>query len=171
MNKVLYNLSEQCGALLLQHHWQLTTAESCTGGWIARSITAVAGSSEWFETGLVTYSDAAKQKLLNVPAEYFEPGACGAVSEETVIAMAFGALRVSGAQFAVATSGIAGPGGGNAHKPVGTVWIGWATQLPGTSVRSLARVQRFGGDRESVRRQTVQAALEGLLQQLREETK
>ncbi|OGT69800.1 MAG: damage-inducible protein CinA [Gammaproteobacteria bacterium RIFCSPLOWO2_02_FULL_57_10] len=168
MNKTLFALSQQCGALLLQHHWKLATAESCTGGWIAQSITAVAGSSDWFEMGLVTYSNEAKQTLLKVPATYFEPQAPGAVSEETVLAMAMGALQASGAQFAIATSGVAGPGGGSADKPVGTVWIGWVWQVPGAPLGSLARVQRFAGDRESVRRQTVQAALEGLLEVLRQ---
>lgn len=168
MNKTLHTLSQQCGALLLQHHWKLSTAESCTGGWISQCITAVAGSSDWFEMGFVTYSNEAKQKLLHVPATYFEPEAPGAVSEETVLAMAMGALQSSGAQFAVATSGIAGPGGGNADKPVGTVWIGWVWQLPGAPLGSLARVQRFAGDREAVRRQTVQIALEGLLQVLQD---
>lgn len=168
MNKTLYALSQQCGALLLKRHWKLSTAESCTGGWIAQSITAVAGSSDWFDMGFVTYSNAAKQKLLKVPASYFEPQAPGAVSEETVLAMAMGALQASGAQFAIATSGIAGPGGGSADKPVGTVWIGWVWQVPGAPLGSLARVQRFTGSREEVRRQTVQSALEGLLKVLQD---
>ena len=166
MNKTLHALSQQCGALLLQHHWKVSTAESCTGGWISHCITAVAGSSDWFEMGFVTYSNAAKQRLLNVPDTYFEPQAPGAVSEETVLAMAAGALHTSGAQFAIATSGIAGPGGGSADKPVGTVWVGWVWQLPGAPLRSLARAHGFAGDREAVRRQTVQTALEGLLEVL-----
>lgn len=163
MNKTLLSLSRQCGELLLQHHCKVTTAESCTGGWIAQCITAVAGSSGWFETGFVTYSNQAKQRLLQVPVQCFEgPQAPGAVSEEAVLAMARGALQAAGAQYAVATSGVAGPDGGTASKPIGTVWIGWAWRT-GDVVESLARVQRFTGDRESVRKQSVQAALEGLL--------
>ena len=163
MNKTLLSLSRQCGELLLQHHCKVTTAESCTGGWIAQCITAVAGSSEWFETGFVTYSNQAKQQLLAVPVSHFEgPRAPGAVSEETVLAMARGALQSTGAQYAVSTSGVAGPDGGTPGKPVGTVWIGWAWRK-GDAVESLATVQRFTGDREAVRKQSVQAALEGLL--------
>jgi nicotinamide-nucleotide amidase len=163
MNKTLLSLSRQCGELLLQHHCKVTTAESCTGGWIAQCITAVAGSSEWFETGFVTYSNQAKQQLLAVPVAHFEgPRAPGAVSEETVLAMARGALLAAGAQYAVSTSGVAGPDGGTPGKPVGTVWIGWAWRT-GDAVESIARVQRFTGDREAVRKQSVQAALEGLL--------
>lgn len=163
MNKTLLSLSRQCGELLLQQHCKVTTAESCTGGWIAQCITAVAGSSDWFETGFITYSNQAKQQLLQVPVQCFEgPQAPGAVSEETVLAMARGALQAAGAQYAVATSGVAGPGGGTPGKPVGTVWIAWAWRA-GDTVESLARVQRFTGDRESVRKQSVQAALEGLL--------
>lgn len=163
MNKTLLALSRQCGELLLQHHCKVTTAESCTGGWIAQCITAVAGSSEWFETGFVTYSNQAKQQRLNVPVTCFEgPKAPGAVSEETVLAMARGALQAAGAQYAVSTSGVAGPGGGTPGKPVGTVWIGWAWRS-GNAIESFARVQRFTGDRESVRKQSVQATLEGLL--------
>ncbi|MES3006267.1 MAG: nicotinamide-nucleotide amidohydrolase family protein [Pseudomonadota bacterium] len=163
MNKTLLSLSRQCGELLLQQRCKVSTAESCTGGWIAQCITAVAGSSDWFETGFVTYSNQAKQQLLGVPVECFEgSNVPGAVSEETVLAMARGALQVAGAQYAVATSGVAGPGGGTPGKPVGTVWIGWAWR-EGDTVKSLARVQRFTGDREAVRKQSVQAALEGLL--------
>ncbi len=166
MNKTLLSLSRQCGELLLQQHCKVTTAESCTGGWIAQCITAVAGSSDWFETGFVTYSNRAKQQLLGVPVECFEgTKAPGAVSEETVLAMARGALQSAGADYAVATSGVAGPGGGTPGKPVGTVWIAWAWRT-GEVVESIARVQRFTGDREAVRKQSVQAALEGLLAQL-----
>lgn len=170
MNKTLLSLSRQCGELLLEQGCRVTTAESCTGGWVAQAITAVAGSSEWFDCGFVTYSNAAKQQHLQVPAAYFEgPGAPGAVSRETVVAMARGALLAAGAHFAVATSGIAGPGGGDAAKPVGTVWIGWAWRRPGQAeIQTMALVQRFSGDREAVRRQSVQAALEGLLQLLRQ---
>lgn len=144
------------GAALQARGWQLVTAESCTGGWMGQAITAVAGSSAWFDRGFITYSNTAKQDLLQVPAEVLENH--GAVSEATVLAMAQGGLRNSAAQLAVAVSGIAGPDGGTPDKPVGTVWIAWAS--PET-----ARAQRFlfHGDRETVRRQTVIAALEGVL--------
>lgn len=166
MNKTLLSLSRQCGELLLQQQCKVTTAESCTGGWVAQCITAVAGSSDWFETGFITYSNQSKQQLLGVPVACFDgPRAPGAVSEETVLAMARGALQAAEAQYAVATSGVAGPGGGTPGKPVGTVWIAWAWRT-GEVVESIARVQRFTGDREAVRKQSVQAALEGLLARL-----
>ena len=172
MNKSMISLSRQCGELLLQRQCFIATAESCTGGWVAQAITSVAGSSQWFDTGFVTYSNKAKQRLLQVPAEFLEgPAAPGAVSRETVVAMARGALLASGAQYAVATSGIAGPAGGTAAKPVGTVWIAWAWQLPGQAdIHSMAVVQRFTGERDAVRRQSVYAALEGLLQLLKRAT-
>jgi nicotinamide-nucleotide amidase len=169
VNKSILALSRQCGELLLQQGARVSTAESCTGGWVAQAITAVAGSSDWFDVGFVTYSNLAKQQVLQVPAALLEgPQAPGAVSRETVLAMAEGALQRSGAQYAIATSGIAGPGGGTPAKPVGTVWIGWAWQVSGAPpMHSTALVQRFAGEREAVRRQSVIAALEGLLQLLR----
>jgi len=165
MNSTLNALSQQCGKLLLQRGWQLTTAESCTGGWVAQSITSVPGSADWFECGFVTYSNRIKQQLLQVPAELLEgEHAPGAVSEQTVLAMAKGALNNSGAHCAIATSGIAGPGGGSAKKPVGTVWIGWAWRSADAAEASAqARRHHFAGDREAVRRQTVEKALQGLL--------
>lgn len=167
MDHDLYELSEQIGARLLAHGWQLSVAESCTGGWLAHCITDVAGSSQWFETGFVTYSNAAKQRLLAVPSAYFiGADAPGAVSAETVVAMARGALQQAGANFAIATSGIAGPGGGSASKPVGTVWIAWAWRGADAPLDSDAQLQRFTGDRDAVRRQTVQVALTGLLQRI-----
>jgi nicotinamide-nucleotide amidase len=170
MNKSLASLSRQCGTLLQQQHCRVTTAESCTGGWIAQAITAVEGSSEWFDVGFVTYSNAAKRSVLQVPLEFLEGSAApGAVSRETVIAMAQGALKLASAQFAVATSGIAGPGGGSTDKPVGTVCLAWASRLPGeTDIQTTAQVQHFMGDRAAVRRQSVQVALEGLLKLLQE---
>ncbi len=169
VSKSILVLSRQCGELLLQQGARVCTAESCTGGWVAQAITAVAGSSDWFDVGFVTYSNSAKQQVLQVPADLLEGAqAPGAVSRETVLAMAAGALQRSGAHYAIATSGIAGPGGGTEFKPVGTVWIGWAWQLPGSAQgHSLAQVQRFIGDREAVRRQSVIAAREGLLALLR----
>lgn len=142
----------------------MATAESCTGGWIAQSLTALAGSSAWFDTGFVTYSNAAKQRLLNVPAVYFVTGGPGAVSEETVLAMTAGAIANSEASSAVAVSGIAGPDGGSEDKPVGTVWIAWQVDE-----QADARCFHFDGDREAVRLATVEEALSGLLERLQKE--
>lgn len=134
----------------------LVTAESCTGGWIAKCLTDIPGSSEWFDCGMVAYSYEAKQALLGVRPQTLEEH--GAVSRETAIEMVSGALVHSGATVAVAVTGIAGPGGGSPGKPVGTVWIAW--QRRGRP--ALARCHHFRGDRGSVRRQTVLAALQGL---------
>jgi len=160
MDRELYQLSEKLGQLLLASGRKISTAESCTGGWLAQCITAVPGSSQWFSSGFVTYSNEAKQSLLSVPAHFLEgPGAPGAVSEETVTAMAEGALLCAGADVSVATSGIAGPEGGTADKPVGTVWIGWAVRTAEGGIHTQASVYGFDGDRESVRRQSVVEAL------------
>lgn len=148
--------AEMLGAQLLRLKAQVSTAESCTGGGIAEAITRIAGSSAWFEAGYVTYSNAQKSAQLGVPEELFPR--VGAVSREVVEAMARGAQSRSGARFSVAVSGIAGPGGGSAKKPVGTVWLAWAD-----GERRFAERCLFTGDRESVRRQTVQRALDGLL--------
>lgn len=150
-------LSSSLGEHLQQLNAQVTTAESCTGGGIAEAITRVAGSSAWFEAGYVTYSNSQKTRQLGVPVQLFEQ--VGAVSREVVEAMVRGAQAGSGARFAVAVSGVAGPGGGSAEKPVGTVWLAWADGDRVSSVR-----KHFVGDREAVRRQTVIAALDGLLQ-------
>ena len=152
----LHALAERIGAQLLARGQTLATAESCTGGWIAKTITDIPGCSAWFDCGMAAYSYEAKQALLGVRPETLETH--GAVSRETVIEMVSGALVNSGAGVAVAVTGIAGPGGGSAEKPVGTVWIGWKRR--GGYAR--ADVFHFDGDRESVRRQTVQAALLGL---------
>lgn len=167
MNDKLYTLSQQLGDLLLRRGWQVSTAESCTGGWIARCITDIPGSSNWFASGFITYSNAAKHQLLQVPLANFDgPQAPGAVSAETVTAMAKGALAASGAQLAVASSGIAGPGGGSTDKPVGTVWLAWAWSLgPGNS-DSIAQLYFFEGGRDDVRQQSVEAALNGLIKLL-----
>jgi nicotinamide-nucleotide amidase len=159
-DRALRRLAGRVGRHLLQHHRHVATAESCTGGWIAKAITDIAGSSQWLLEGFVTYSDAAKMRQLGVPRAVLK--AHGAVSEATVRAMAAGALRRSGAQIAVAVTGIAGPGGAVAGKPVGTVWLGWATRR-GRTIRISTQLQHFRGDREAVRRKTVRAALEGLL--------
>src|SRR5690606_6541997 len=135
---------------------QVCTAESCTGGGIAEAITRIAGSSAWFEAGYVTYSNAQKTAQLGVPAELFPR--VGAVSREVVEAMVRGARQRSGARYAVAVSGVAGPGGGSPEKPVGTVWLAWAD-----GERVLARREHFAGDRTAVRRKTVECALRGLL--------
>ncbi|WP_312144489.1 MULTISPECIES: CinA family protein [Stutzerimonas stutzeri subgroup] len=152
----LTELAAQLGDALQRLGAQVSTAESCTGGGIAEAITRIAGSSAWFEAGYITYSNAQKTRQLGVPAELFKQ--VGAVSAEVVQAMARGAQRNSGARFAVAVSGIAGPGGGTAEKPVGTVWIAWADDSHVQAQRYL-----FTGDREAVREQTVVAALQGLL--------
>jgi nicotinamide-nucleotide amidase len=136
---------------------RLVTAESCTGGWVAACVTAIAGSSDWFERGYVTYSNDAKQELLGVPGATLAMH--GAVSGETAAAMAEGALRASRATVAVAITGVAGPAGGSVGKPVGTVWFGFARQSHGTHVH----LCRFDGDRRAVRAQAVAFALAALV--------
>ncbi|MED5621521.1 CinA family protein [Ideonella sp. BN130291] len=148
------------GELLRARGQRLVAAESCTGGLIAAACTAVAGSSDWFERGFVTYSNEAKTELLGVPADTVARH--GAVSEAVVRAMAAGALAHAHAQWAVAVTGIAGPGGGSPAKPVGTVWLAWAH---GDEVNA-ERLQ-LAGDRSAVRRQTVEIALQRLAQALR----
>ena len=150
-------LVEQVAATLLARQWLLTTAESCTGGGIASALTDLAGSSQWFERGFVTYSNQAKQDMLGVRAETLESH--GAVSEATVVEMVTGALQHSRAQVALAVSGIAGPSGGSPDKPVGTVCLSWA--LAGQAPRVCT--EHFAGDRAAVREQTVVRALQGLL--------
>jgi nicotinamide-nucleotide amidase len=137
----------------------MATAESCTGGLIAGACTDASGSSDWFERGFVTYSNAAKTELLGVPAELIE--AHGAVSEPVARAMAAGAILHAPVQLTVAVTGVAGPTGGSADKPVGTVWFGWATPAG-----SFTEHRRFDGDRAAVRAATVRHALAGLLQRL-----
>ncbi|MFW2405009.1 MAG: CinA family protein [Gammaproteobacteria bacterium] len=148
------------GRLLEARDMRVTVAESCTGGWIAKSLTDLPGSSAWFEHGFVTYGNNAKEAMLGV-----EPGSIeefGAVSREVAVEMAIGARVVSGADLSVAVTGIAGPDGGTEDKPVGTVWFAW----DGPERRSAMRVEHFAGDRSMVRRQAVAAALDGLLRQL-----
>jgi nicotinamide-nucleotide amidase len=149
-------MAEALGLRLRAAHDRLVAAESCTGGWIAKTATDIAGSSDWFDCGMVAYSYEAKQALLGVRPQTLEN--FGAVSRETVVEMVSGALVNSGASVAVAVTGIAGPGGGSADKPVGMVWIGWKRR--GGYAR--AEVFHFDGDREEVRRQSVAAALRGL---------
>lgn len=140
---------------------RVVTAESCTGGWVAKVLTDVAGSSNWFECGFVTYSNAAKVRDLGVRQRTLDRH--GAVSQQTVEEMAAGALRVSGASLAVSISGIAGPDGGVPGKPVGTVWFCVASRARGRKLRSFAEVKRFKGDREAVRRRSVEHALRLLI--------
>ncbi len=151
-------LAIQVGELLKTNGEKLTTAESCTGGWIAQCLTAIAGSSDWFERGFVTYSNEAKVDMLGVDAETLV--AHGAVSEATAAAMAAGALRHSRADWALSVTGIAGPGGGTPGKPVGTVCFGWAAGDGRVDTQTV----HFAGDREQVRAQSVAHALGGLLE-------
>ncbi len=153
----MWNIAEKVGRELALRGMSMTTAESCTGGWIAQEVTAVPGSSAWFECGFVTYSNTAKQVMLGVDSAIIE--AHGAVSEQVVIQMAEGALQASGASVSVAVSGVAGPGGGSVEKPVGTVWLAWAMRDRPT----VTLLNSFKGDREAVRQQSVQKALEGVL--------
>ena len=140
----------------------IVTAESCTGGWVAQELTAIAGSSAWFDRGFVTYSNEAKQDMLGVRADTLRRH--GAVSEETAREMAQGALGRSRGTVALAITGLAGPGGGTAEKPVGTVCFGWATKQGAMR----AETKHFPGDREAVRRQSVEYSLVGVLQLLDE---
>jgi nicotinamide-nucleotide amidase len=156
----LFDLAVRVGKRLKERRLKLVTAESCTGGWIAQSVTSVSGSSEWFERGFVTYSDESKQEQLGVRAATL--ARYGAVSEETAREMAAGALAHSRAQVAVSVTGVAGPSGGTPEKPVGTVCLAWAGGNGGARSAAL----QFSGDRESVRRQSVIAALQGVLEQL-----
>jgi nicotinamide-nucleotide amidase len=157
----LFELAEKVGRHLLDSSRTVATAESCTGGFVGKVLTDVPGSSQWYETGYVTYGNGAKTTLLGVlPADV---AAHGAVSETVVKAMAVGALERANANVAVAVSGIAGPGGGTPGKPVGTVWFAWAWKH-GRSVRTRTRMKVFKGDRDAVRRKAVRNALEGVLE-------
>ncbi len=150
------HLSQLLADFLIKNELKLATAESCTGGMISAACTDLAGSSDWFERGFVTYSNAAKTELLGVDAALIE--AYGAVSEAVARAMALGAIAHSAAQASIAVTGIAGPTGGSAAKPVGTVWFGFSVQ---GSLHS--EMQRFAGDRAAVREQTVAHALQRVL--------
>jgi nicotinamide-nucleotide amidase len=146
----------ELGDRLRARRWRLATAESCTGGLLAAACTSVAGSSDWFERGFVSYSNEAKSELLGVPATLI--AAHGAVSEQVARALAEGALRAAPVQLAASVTGIAGPGGGSADKPVGLVWIAWG----GAAGVSTERLQ-LTGDRGAIRARTVQAVLQRLL--------
>ncbi|GAB1461380.1 nicotinamide-nucleotide amidase [Thauera sp.] len=151
-------LARRVGEALTARGLWLATAESCTGGWIAEAVTAIAGSSGWFDRGFVTYSNAAKTDMLGVRGDTLDTH--GAVSEATVSEMAAGALARSRADLAVAVSGVAGPGGGSAAKPVGTVCLAWARRGAPTATTTV----HLAGDRAAVRRQTVLLALQGVLE-------
>ncbi|MGA8262048.1 MAG: nicotinamide-nucleotide amidohydrolase family protein [Arenicellales bacterium] len=157
----LLALVEDLGRELLDRGWMCTTAESCTGGGIAEALTELSGSSLWFERGFVTYSNEAKQEMLGVAAATIQR--CGAVSEETAREMAEGALVHSRAQAALAVTGIAGPTGGTADKPVGTVVFAWAVEGGPTTTR----VRRLEGDRRTVRSAAIEEAIEGMLGRMR----
>lgn len=156
----LFELAAYVGEALKAQGLMLATAESCTGGWIAQALTAVPGSSNWFERGFVTYTYISKREMLNVSQDTL--GTHGAVSEPTVCEMVVGALANSHAQIAVAVSGTAGPTGGTPDKPVGTVCFAWSVK----NGEPKSATKRFNGDREAVRRQAVQFALKGLLELL-----
>jgi len=157
MDEELAALAAQLGKALVRRGWMLATAESCTGGWIAKTVTATAGSSAWFERGFVTYSNESKVELLGVsPATLAHQGA---VSKEAAQEMADGALARSHADLAVAVTGIAGPSGGSADKPVGMVCLAWSARRSEGTVKT----RHFKGEREAVRRQTVVTALKELI--------
>jgi nicotinamide-nucleotide amidase len=156
MNTELCNLSQQLGQALLQNNATVTTAESCTGGGVASAITEVAGSSQWFGRGFITYANQAKHDMLHVPETVLSTQ--GAVSEAVVRAMVQGAAQSAGADYAVAISGIAGPGGGTEDKPVGTVWFAWLSPQGISS-----QVHILTGDRTAVREQAVKISLQELL--------
>ena len=157
-------LAVQVGGLLKSRGLMLVTAESCTGGGVAQAITGVAGSSAWFERGFITYSNLSKQQMLGVRETTLSQH--GAVSEMTVREMVSGALANSAAQIALAVSGIAGPDGGTADKPVGTVWFAWGIKHGET------RAQRYqlGGNRAEVRAQAVRISLQGVVDLLNQLT-
>ena len=160
----LMQLSEQVGQALKARGATVTTAESCTGGWVAKVITDIAGSSAWFERGFVTYSNEAKAQMIGVREETLAQH--GAVSEPVVVEMAIGALKAARADYAVSISGIAGPDGGSEEKPVGTVWFAFDTARG----EGITRRECFSGDRYAVRRQATAYALQTLWQQFLQNT-
>lgn len=164
MNQNTIELAHRLGALAAPRKLKITVAESCTGGGLASAITSVAGSSAWFEYGFVTYSNGAKSRLLGVKPQLLLQH--GAVSQEVVSAMTEGALKQSGAHLAVAISGIAGPNGSTANKPVGLVWFAW--QKVHQTAECLHQV--FQGNREQIRAQAVEAALAALCAHIEKST-
>jgi len=167
-DKKLTLLVDHLAQLLVKADKKLTVAESCTGGWVAKVLTDLAGSSDWFERGFVTYSNQAKYEMLGVSELTLETH--GAVSQETVTEMATGALKNSHADFSLSISGIAGPGGGSTDKPVGLVWFSWATK-DNDGLKTLAsEKQIFDGDRESIRFQSVEYVLTEIIKQIEKST-
>jgi nicotinamide-nucleotide amidase len=159
-DRELLRQARRVGRALAERDWRVATAESCTAGWVAKALTDVSGSSRWVEAGYVVYSNAAKMRDLNVSMATLRRH--GAVSEATALAMSRGAVRATGADIAVAITGIAGPDGGTAEKPVGTVWFAIAERQG--RVRAHASLRVFRGDREAIRRQSVAYALRLILQ-------
>ncbi len=159
-NENLLDLAQQSGNLLKENGLMLVSAESCTGGWIGQAMTAVPGSSIWYERGFITYSNLAKQQMLGVQSETL--ARYGAVSEQTAREMAQGAIKMSQAQVAVAVTGIAGPDGGSEEKPVGTVCFAWIFN----DQSRCSKTYLFRGDREAIRRQSVATSLQGILELL-----
>ena len=151
------DLARMLGNQLMTHQLHCAVAESCTGGSLAAAITEIPGSSQWFDCGFVTYSNGSKEALLGVPVDVLS--VYGAVSQETACAMAEGVLAKSSATIAASITGIAGPDGGSLHKPVGTVWVAWASRFHPTS----ASLYLFEGDRRAIREQSVIEALRGLI--------
>lgn len=156
-DKKLYELAVEIGQALKSRGLMLVTAESCTGGWVSEAVTMVPGSSDWFERGFVTYTYISKREMLGVREDTLEKH--GAVAEATVREMVAGAIARSHAQVGVAVSGVAGPSGGTAEKPVGTVCFAWAIK----NDESVSETRHFAGDREAVRKQSVEHALRGVL--------
>ncbi len=160
MDERLHALAKTLGEEARRREVMIATAESCTGGWTAEALTAVAGSSKWFERGFITYSNLSKQEMLGVSSETLKQ--FGAVSEQTAIEMAQGALHHSHAHVSLSVTGIAGPGGGTLDKPVGTVCMAWAAV--GQAIRS--QTAHFTGNREEIRRQSVITVLNGMIELL-----
>nr|VFJ58409.1 MAG: nicotinamide-nucleotide amidase [Candidatus Kentron sp. FW] len=163
---LIHESVNQLGKTLVQHGFLLTTAESCTGGWIAEAITSVAGSSSWFERGFITYSNLSKKEMLGVLVTTLEVH--GAVSEEVAREMATGALAHSVAHASLAVTGIAGPSGGTFEKPVGTVCFAWAIKdsKGKADIRIESITERFPGDRQNVRQQAVLTGLRGMMEMI-----
>ena len=160
----IFTLAQQVGQKLQEKGLLLTTAESCTGGWVSQAITEVAGSTGWFDCGFVSYSNASKTEMLDVPEALIAQ--FGSVSEEVALAMAKGALANSNAHISLSTTGIAGPTGAVPGKPVGTVCFAWVYADAAHSAQEHSERLVFAGDRQSVREQTVVHALQGLLRML-----
>lgn len=155
-------IAAELAETLLPINAMLVTAESCTGGWIAKTCTDLPGSSGWFDRGFITYSNDAKNQSLSVPMEMIHHH--GAVSQEVASAMATGALNNSTADFSIAATGIAGPDGGSELKPIGTVWLAWGAK----NKQTVTRCFQFKGDRNSIRKQAVYEALKGIIKNARD---